>query len=91
MQQTYNVNYHDSDDLIKRAIVASGMPVPKAYRCKYERPCNVKNTYFNKEWLLPYSDRMKGKLWITTYKKEEQCGQSLWFLLAIIFICVIIL
>lgn len=88
-EQCFSHNY-DSDDLIKRAIVASAMPVPFVYRCKYPGSCNTRNTYFNKDWLIPYSDRMKGKLWRTTYKTEEKCGESMWFLLAIIFITFLI-
>ena len=88
MKQTHYSS--DNEDLIKRAIVQTAMPVPFKYRCKYEGSCNIKNTYFDRNWILPYSDRMKGKMWTTTYRKEETCCQDLWILLLIVFICFLI-
>ena len=78
--------HYNNNELIKNALVANAMPVPYAFRCKYSGNCNGKNVYFNPDWLLPYSDRMKGRLWRTTYRTEENCGQKLWFFIAILFI-----
>jgi hypothetical protein len=85
MQTTY---YWDSDDLIKSAIVASKMPVPYPFRCKYESGCQY--PYFEKKWLIPYSQRMKGYPWNTTYRREENCGQNLWFFVVLFFVIAII-
>lgn len=99
-----NINpFWDSDDLIKRAIVASNMPVPYPFRCKFSlgqfersfakcsKSCNSNNTYFDKDWLLPYSQRMKGYAWNTTYRREENCGQKIWFIMFILFVIAVIM